>query len=131
MNKKKPLRVLIADDEERIRTLIKRVVLKLGYTIASEAETGLEAIELYRKERPDLLLLDIKMPLKDGDEALGEIISEFPEACVIMMTSVAESDTVKKCIKLGAVDYILKTNPIKSIRDRIVETYQTWESENR
>ena len=118
------VRVIIADDELNIRLLIKKVVLSLGYCVVGEASDGVEAINLYEKEKPDLLLLDIYMPLMEGEAALEDILSHFPEACIIMMTSVADSETVANCIKLGAVNYILKSTPIKEIKIRIKESYE-------
>ena len=119
----KPVRVVIADDEINLRLLMKRIVLSLGYYVVGEASNGVEALELFEKEKPDMLLLDIKMPLKKGDEVLEEIFRKFPDACVVMMTSVADSATVRKCLKSGAANYILKTKQTKEIKVRIQETY--------
>ena len=120
----KIVRVLIADDDQNIRLLMRRICLSLGYVVAGEAINGVGAIKLYKQEKPDLLLLDINMPFMEGDEALEKILSNFPDACVIMMTSVADSETVKKCIKLGAVNYILKSTQLKEIKVRIKESYE-------
>ena len=119
----KPVRVVIADDEVHLRLLMKRIVLSLGYNVAGEASNGVEALKLFEKEKPDMLLLDINMPLKKGDEVLEEIFRKFPDACVIMMTSVADSATVTKCLELGAANYILKTKQTNEIRVRIQDTY--------
>ena len=81
-------KVLIADDEAHVRALMKRIVLSLGCKIVGEATNGVETVELFKKEKPDLLLLDINMPLKNGEEVLEAIMGEFPDAGVIMMTSV-------------------------------------------
>lgn len=119
----KPVRVVIADDEIHLRLLMKSIVLSLGYNVVGEASNGVEALKLFEKEKPDMLLLDINMPLKKGDEVLEEIFRKFPDACVIMMTSVADSETVRKCLKSGAASYILKTKQTKEIRVRIQDTY--------
>lgn len=76
----------------------------------------------FLKTRPDLLLMDINMPEKTGDEALIEIIEEFPDACVIMMTSVSDIETVQQCIEKGASHYIRKDTPIDQIKEIILET---------
>ena len=109
------LRVLIADDESHIRALMKRTMMKLDLEIAGEARDGEEAVELFRKEKPDLLLLDINMPRKTGIEALEEIRGSFPQSCVIMLTSIADFDSVSKCIQLGAANYIRKDSSLEEI----------------
>ncbi|MCE5249868.1 response regulator [bacterium] len=115
-------RVIIADDEATTRALMKRIVLSIGHRVVGEAVDGNEAASLYKTIKPDLLLLDIFMPGKNGDEVLRDIIGEFPDACVIIMTSTADSEMVKECIGLGAKNYILKTNTVIKMKDMIEET---------
>lgn len=114
--------VVVADDETHIRMFIKTVLKTIGAEIAGEAKNGNEALEVFRKTRPDLLLMDINMPGKTGDEALIEIMREFPDACVIMMTSVSDIETVQDCIEKGASHYIRKDTPIDQIKEIILET---------
>ncbi|MFH1139743.1 MAG: response regulator transcription factor [Pseudomonadota bacterium] len=120
-------RVLIADDEAHIRLLIKTVFKTMQAEIAAEAKNGQEAVDLYRKEKPDLLMLDINMPLKTGAEVLAEIRGEFPTAFVTMLTSVADMATVRQCLEAGASGYILKDTPLPEMKQLIKEA---WE-ENR
>ncbi|MBU0716143.1 MAG: response regulator [Verrucomicrobia bacterium] len=114
-------RVAIADDEAMIRYALKSVIKDLKMSCVGEAMNGQEAVALYAKEQPDLMLLDINMPAKNGDEALKEIRAKFPDANVVMLTSVAETETVKKCVQDGAINYILKTNPLDKIKIMIEE----------
>jgi len=114
-------RVAISDDEDMIRYALKSIIQKLNMVCVGEATNGQEAIALYAKEKPDIMLLDINMPVKNGDEALKAIRAKFPDANVVMLTSVAETETVKKCVQDGAVDYILKTNPLDKIKTMIEE----------
>ncbi len=123
MAEKKKLRVAIADDEPHIRMLLKEVMTSMGAEIAGEATTGGEAVKLYRKERPHLMLLDINMPLKTGDEALGEILAEFPDAVVIMLTAAYDKDMVARCINQGASNYIRKDTSIMETKKIIKETW--------
>ena len=124
MVNKNMVKIIIADDQYNMRLLMKRIVLPLNYMIVGEAANGGAVLDLYEKEQPDILLLDIEMPVKNGVKVLEEVLEKDPEACVIMMTSVADSDIVRQCLKLGAVNYILKTTPVKDIRQRIKETYE-------
>ncbi len=109
------------DDEIHIRYLIRSIIRTEGYEVVGEANNGEDAIEMYRKHRPDLILMDINLPLKTGDEVLSEILKEFPDAKAVMLTMVADTDTVNRCLQMGAVDYILKNNPVDEIRRMLRE----------
>ena len=124
MNQAKVPRVLIADDEKHMRILMKTAITKMNYQVIGLAANGHEAIALYKQEQPDILLLDINMPSKTGDAALQEIIDQFPDALVIMLTAVAEMEMVEKCISLGAANYIRKDTPISEIAQIIKNTWQ-------
>ncbi|MFC1551599.1 response regulator transcription factor [Candidatus Latescibacterota bacterium] len=121
------IKVLIADDQHHCRVLMRSIVLPLNYTVVGEAENGEKALEMYIRENPDLLLLDIEMPLKSGPEVLEEIQKMKSKTCIIMMTSVADSEVVRKCLKLGAYNYILKSTSIRETRQRIKETYEKYQ----
>ena len=114
-------RIAIADDEAMIRYALKTIIKSLNMKCVGEAMNGQEAVALYAKEKPDIMFLDINMPIKNGDEALKEIRAKFPGANVVMLTSVAETETVKKCVQDGAINYILKTNPLDKIKIMIEE----------
>lgn len=114
-------KVLIADDEMVMRMFIVSVVKKMDFEIVGQAANGDEAVKMFREHRPDLLLLDINMPVKTGDEALKEIRAEFPEARVIMLTSVVDSETVRNCIEQGAAGYIRKDSSVDEIKAIISE----------
>jgi two-component system chemotaxis response regulator CheY len=109
-------RIVLADDEIHIRYLIRNVMLAEGYEVAGEVNNGEDAVAMYREVRPDLIVMDINLPLKTGDVVLADILGEFPDAKVVMLTMVADIDTVKRCLELGAVDYILKSNPVEEIK---------------
>ncbi|MEI7901277.1 MAG: response regulator [bacterium] len=114
-------RIVLVDDEVHIRYLVRGLILNEGYVVVGEANNGEDALEMYRKYQPDLILMDINMPLKTGDKVLAEILKEFPEAKVVMLTMVADIDTVKRCLELGAHDYILKNVPVEEIRRMLSE----------
>ena len=103
--------VLLADDQSSIRSLIKTVVDSLGGEVVGEAENGSEAVSKYKLLKPDLVLLDINMPIMDGVEALGQIMAENPAAAVAMLTSQNTTEVIKKCAGSGAKYFVLKTSP--------------------
>lgn len=119
------VRVVVVDDEVHIRYLVRNIIRAEGYVVAGEASNGEDAIQMYREFRPDLILMDINLPLKTGDEVLAEILQEFPDAKVVMLTMVADIDTVKRCLEIGAVDYILKNNTVDEIRRMLREIVET------
>ena len=94
--------------------------------VVGEAKNGEESLELYRKLKPHLLMLDVNMPLKTGDEVLKEIMQDFPNAFVIMLTSVVDLPTIEKCLSLGAANYIRKDLPLDEMKALIKETWKTF-----
>ncbi len=123
MSEQKPKRkIVIVDDEANIRFALKKLCQLLEVEVAGEGGSGEEAVALYAREQPDLILLDINMPRKNGDQALEEILKINPAAYVMMLTSVADMNTVRKCIALGARNYILKDNPLPKIKDMLVKS---------
>jgi len=119
-------RVLIADDENSCRVLIKAIVTSMNCEVVGEARTGIEAIQMYKTLRPHLLILDMNMPLKMGDEVLEEIMRDYPHAFVIILSAVADKERVERCFALGASNYIRKDTPIGEIRAIIKETWQEF-----
>lgn len=128
MSEKRKLRVGLADDEMHIRMLLKKVFISMNCDIAGEAKNGQEAVELYHKEKPDIMLLDINMPVMTGDQALKTIISEFPDAFVIMLTSVTDIENVQNCLDNGAANYIRKDTPLSELKEIIKETWKLMKS---
>lgn len=100
--------ILIADDAEFMRSMLRQIIEDMGWTVAAEASDGHEAIEMYRNIQPDLVLLDITMPNLDGSEALKTILAEDPTAQVVMITALGQKEQVLEAIKAGARDFIIK-----------------------
>ena len=123
MSNERP-RVLVADDEMVMRMFIVSILAKMNCEVVGQACDGNEAVSMYREKKPDLLMMDINMPLKTGEEALREICAEFPDARVIMLTSVIDSTTVENCVGLGAAGYIRKDSPVDEIKTIITEALQ-------
>ncbi len=109
-------RLLIVDDALIMRKRIKDIAEKAGWEVAGEATNGEEAIELYRKESPDLVTLDIVMPKMDGVTALKHVLAADPQARVVMISAVDPKEKLSECIGTGAIDFIVK--PFDSARLR-------------
>lgn len=104
-------KVLIVDDEPHVRKFVGLIMKRLGATSILEAADGEQAVELFQAEAPDLTLLDVNMPRMDGVETLRHIMSVRPDAVVVMLTSLANRQTVEECSRLGATDYMRKDLP--------------------
>lgn len=118
------LRVLLADDEKHVRTLIKAVLGTLGAEVVGEAEDGAQAVAAYRDKRPDLVLLDVNMPIKDGLAALREIVAFDPDATAIMLTSLSDMGTIQAALDAGAAQYIRKDTPVAELKQLLVEVWR-------
>jgi len=99
--------VPIADDSEFMQNLL-REILEEDHEIVGEVENGVEALEVFTEQEPDLVMMDIVMPIRDGIEATDEIKTDHPEANVIMCTSVGQEEKMTEAVKTGADGYITK-----------------------
>lgn len=116
------IKIIIADDHPLVREGIRAfIATKDGFEIIGEAENGEQAVQLALTLKPDVILMDLVMPVKDGLEAIREIKEKDPGARILVITSFAEDDKVFPAIKAGASGYLLKdSNPqqlLKSIQD--------------
>ena len=100
--------VLIADDAMFMRKVIRKHLAECGMTDIVEAANGAEAVELFIKNRPGLVLMDITMPEMTGLEALEEILKTAPEAKVIMCSAIGQESMIREALDSGASDFIVK-----------------------
>jgi len=100
-------RVIIADDESLIRLDIKEMLTTLGYLVVGEAGDGVSAVNLARELRPDLVIMDIKMPGMDGIAA-AKVLTEEKLAPVLLLTAFSQQDLVERAREAGVVGYIVK-----------------------
>ena len=117
--------IMLVDDEAHIRKFISLLLRHLGVTRIYEASNGSEAIELYKKESPDLILLDVNMPVMDGIETLRALKGLNPDCVVVMLTSLANRQTIDEAVALGAANYIRKDAPPEEIGRALSETIDT------
>jgi two-component system chemotaxis response regulator CheY len=108
------LRILIADDALFMRNMLREIFVKAGFQVVGEAVNGVEAVERYHELRPDLVTMDIVMPLKSGIEALEQITREDPDARVVMCSALGQEALVIEAVQAGAKDFIVK--PFKEER---------------
>ncbi len=100
-------RALICEDEGVTSLQLKKILTQAGARVVGLANTGKAGVEVALRERPDLVLMDIRMPEMDGLEATRRILDEFP-TCIVMITAFSDLPTVDRAIALGASGYIVK-----------------------
>lgn len=111
-------KILIVDDAAFMRMMIKNSLSKNGYTNLLEAADGQIAVDTYKAEKPDLVIMDITMPNMDGIKALQEIKAIDENAKVVMCSAMGQESMVVDAIRHGALDFIVK--PFKP--DRVLQT---------
>lgn len=117
------IRILLVDDHEMVRIGVSAYLqAQEDMEVAGEATNGKEAVEMALELRPDVILMDMVMPVMNGAEATEAIIKEWPEAKIMIVTSFLDDDKVYPALKAGAVSYILKTSKASRIADSIRET---------
>lgn len=113
-------KVLIADDSASMRVILKEALLRNGCTVVGEAADGKEAVEMYDRLEPDILTLDISMPVMNGLEALKAIKAEHPDARIVMVSAMGQQELVIDAMKAGAADFFIK--PI--LAERVMEAIE-------
>jgi len=121
MNTEKRIRILTADDHALLRQGIAALVeIEPDMELVAQASTGREAIEQFRRHRPDITLMDLQMPDISGIEAILAIRGEFPDARIVVLTTYAGDSQVVRALKAGARGYLLKgtvhTDLLETIR---------------
>ncbi len=122
----KPLNIVIADNESIIRMDLREMLEEQGHTIVGEAHDGKQALELTRKYRPDLVMMDIKMPNMDGITAAKTIADEGISP-VILLTAFSDSEIVSRAKDAGVLAYLVKPIREESISPAIEIALSRWQ----
>ncbi len=107
-------KILIVDDAQFMRKVIKDLLTDNNYTDLIEAKDGIEAVEMYEEHRPDLVIMDITMPLLDGIATIKEIRTINSDAKILMCSAMGQEAMVMEALKQGAKDFVVK--PFKAER---------------
>jgi two-component system, NarL family, response regulator LiaR len=118
----KKIRILVVDDESVVREGVVAILsLQRDVEVVGEAADGIQAVQLAKKSKPDVVLLDLVMPKQDGLDTIPVLKEILPESRILVLTSFAESEKVYQAIKSGALGYLLKdathTQLMQAIRD--------------
>ncbi|EKQ57841.1 MULTISPECIES: response regulator [unclassified Clostridium] len=117
------IKVMIIDDEHLIRDLIKNCIdwNEIGMNIIAEASNAVEGLNLINKEKPDIILTDINMPITDGLDMSKCILEKHPDIKVIVITGYNEFEYAKRSIKIGVSDFILKPIDEEELRNSVLK----------
>ncbi|ACB77131.1 response regulator transcription factor [Opitutus terrae] len=118
--------ILLVDDEPHIRKYVSLILKQIGALNLVEASNGEEAVAAFEASKPDLVLLDISMPLVDGLETLRRLKAIDPECVVVMLTSIVNRQSIDEALALGAANYIRKDTPKEEIAQALTETIQSY-----
>ena len=118
-------KIMVADDSDAIRQVIRDIMTIGEHQIVAEAIDGDEAVAKFSETSPDLLLLDLAMPKKDGLTVVKEIMAKHPDAKIILITASDNQAVIKECIKVGALTSISKPfdfdNVLKVVSDAVTK----------
>ncbi|MCD4828057.1 MAG: response regulator [Candidatus Cloacimonetes bacterium] len=118
-------RVLIVDDSPFMISLLRSLFEKAGHEVVAEAADGIHAYMEYEKHKPDMVTLDLNMPLLNGIDTIGILLESFPDANIIVISSEQNRDTITDCIKKGANHYIIKPVSIEKIKTAVTKVLQS------
>jgi two-component system NarL family response regulator len=125
---KKKIRIMVVDDHFVVRIgLTESINLESDMSVDLEASNGQQAIARFREEKPDIVLMDVKLPDMSGIDATGAICKEFPDASIIMLSTHNNEEDIYRSIQAGARTYVLKAAP----REELVETIRAIHSGQR
>jgi len=121
----KPIRILVVDDHFMVRMgLSSSLNAEEDMEVVAEAGSGEDAVGLYREHRPNLVLMDLRLPKMSGAEAVAAITRDFPEACILMLSTHSGEEEIHRSLQAGARGYILKSamreellRAIRQVRD--------------
>lgn len=102
------MKIVVVDDDNIVLLSLKTIIEAEGIEVVAIGKSGIEAVELYEKHQPDILLSDIRMEGMDGITAAGKVLAKYPEARVLFLTTFSDDEYVVNALKCGAKGYILK-----------------------
>lgn len=114
-------KVLVVDDAQFMRMMIKDVLTSLGHEVVDEATNGNEAIEKYKQHKPDLVTLDLVMPVASGLDALKGIREFDANAKIIVVSAIDQRESLMEAIRLGALDFIVKPFEEERIQNAVTK----------
>lgn len=123
------VKLLVVDDEAEICEFLKSFFEERSYQVVT-ANSGEQALERVKQDKPQVILLDIKMPGMDGVQTLKEIKTKYPKSKVIMVTAIETRDKIEECLRLGADNYITKPLSLEYLENDVREKIESTAKAN-
>jgi two-component system chemotaxis response regulator CheY len=117
-------KILVVDDAQFMRMMLKNILTSNGYEIAGEAENGVQGIAKFKELKPDLVIMDLIMPEMGGIDAAKEMIKEDPEARILMCSAMGQQALVVEAIQVGAKDFIVKPFQPSGVLEAVAKALQ-------
>lgn len=114
-------RILVTDDTAFMRLLLQKILTEGGYDVVGEADNGKEAVRLFERHRPDLVTMDITMPILNGVEALKRIRAVDPDARVLMVSAMGQKNMVMQALREGAQGFLIKPFEKEKVLQAVAE----------
>ena len=125
MNQLRFIRILVAEDHEIVRDGICAIINQQDdLVVVAEAEDGEQAVQLYRKHQPDIVLMDLRMPTIEGVDAIAKITSDFSQAKIIVLTTYDTDEDIYRGLQAGAKGYLLKDTSAEELAKAIRTVYR-------
>ncbi len=118
-------RILLVDDAQFMRMMLKNILTGAGYEICGEGENGVQAIEKYKELKPDLVVMDMIMPEMGGIDAVRELVKIDPNARVLMCSAMGQQALVVEAIQVGAKDFVVKPFQPAGVLEAVAKALQS------
>lgn len=120
-------RVVVVEDEGITQLQIRKMLRRQGLEVVGDAANGKDAIQVVLETRPDIVLMDIRMPIMDGLEASRRILAEY-QVCIVMLTAFSEKEYQKKAQEIGTCGYVIKPITSETLMPQIEAAYRKHHS---
>ena len=117
-------KILVVDDAQFMRMMLKNILSGAGYEVVGEGENGVQAIEKYKELKPDMVIMDMIMPEMGGIDAVREIVKLDPAAKVLMCSAMGQQALVVEAIQVGARDFIVKPFQPAGVLEAVAKALQ-------
>ncbi|MDO5155848.1 MAG: response regulator [Eubacteriales bacterium] len=117
-------KILIVDDSRTSRKILRGILENAGYEIVAEATNGQEGYDKYAELKPDVVTMDVTMPVLDGIEALKKIMGDYPDAKVIMVTAAGQKTKLVEAVQNGASEFVTKPfdpDQLRAIIEKVIQ----------
>ena len=115
----KIINIMLVDDSLIVRNVLREVFEEKDFKIVAESSNGADAVKKYNIHKPDVITMDLIMPIMDGLEASENILKEHPNAKIIIVSAVEDEEIINKALKLGVKDFVIKPFDLNELKEKV------------